>query len=394
MKPSMRVLLAGRDAGQLAEMEKVMVSGTSHILSLRHINNGNSDPLYNLPEMPETLVFCLTGAWEDELRALDERPMARRPPTIVVGPENTAVMRMAMRVGARDYFSFPMPEYDLRNSLNRIAEGLRADAGLHNAKLTAVINAKGGSGASTIAATLAHSLVARIGQRAALLDLDFQFGHLSSLFDLPPEGGLVDAIVRSESMDAMALEGHMLKHKSGLHILGDTSQQLIVPGDIEEGQLKKLIAVVQSGYDHVVADLPRQIDPVAGVVLESADTILLVVQQSIAHVQDARQMVRYLNTYLGIPPNRMKLVVNRWDKRLDLSFDDIRKSLEIEDISCIPNDFSKVAESANLGTPLLDFAPSSPVSRSIVNLAESLSGKKAESGQFGLGRVLRKLART
>ena len=393
MIPTMRVLLAGRDASQLSELEKVLVSGTSHILSLRHITSSNPDPLLNLPEPPETLIFCVTKAWEEELRALDQRPAARRPPTIVVGPENTAVMRMAMQVGARDYFSLPVPEYELRSSLKRIAEGAQADAGIRCAPLTAVINAKGGSGASIIAATLAHSLADRLEQRVALLDLDFQFGHLSSLFDLPADGGLIDAIVRSDSMDAVALEGHMLKHKSGLHILGDTSQQLIVPGDIDEGQLKKMIGVVRTGYDYVVADLPRQIDPVAGVVLESADTILLVVQQSIAHVQDARQMVRYLTTYLGIPPAKMKVVVNRWEKRLDLDVTDIRKTLEIEDVVCIPNDFAKVAESANLGTPLLEFAPSSPVSRSVVSLAESLSGKKVESG-FGLGRVLRKLART
>ncbi len=393
MIPTMRVLLAGRDASQLSELEKVLVSGTSHILSLRHITSSNPDPLLNLPEPPETLVFCVTKAWEEELRALDQRPAARRPPTIVVGPENTAVMRMAMQVGARDYFSLPVPEYELRSSLKRIAEGAQAEAGIRCAPLTAVINAKGGSGASIIAATLAHSLADKLEQRVALLDLDFQFGHLSSLFDLPADGGLIDAIVRSDSMDAVALEGHMLKHKSGLHILGDTSQQLIVPGDIDEGQLKKMIGVVRTGYDFVVADLPRQIDPVAGVVLESADTILLVVQQSIAHIQDARQMIRYLTTYLGIAPQRMKVVVNRWEKRLDLDVTDVRKSLEIEDVVCIPNDFAKVAESANLGTPLLEFAPSSPVSRSVVSLAERLSGKKVESG-FGLGKVLRKLART
>ncbi len=393
MIPTMRVLLAGRDASQLSELEKVLVSGTSHILSLRHITSSNPDPLLNLPEPPETLIFCVTKAWEEELRALDQRPAARRPPTIVVGPENTAVMRMAMQVGARDYFSLPVPEYELRSSLKRIAEGAQAEAGIRCAPLTAVINAKGGSGASIIAATLAHSLADKLEQRVALLDLDFQFGHLSSLFDLPADGGLIDAIVRSDSMDAVALEGHMLKHKSGLHILGDTSQQLIVPGDIDEGQLKKMIGVVRTGYDFVVADLPRQIDPVAGVVLESADTILLVVQQSIAHIQDARQMIRYLTTYLGIAPQRMKVVVNRWEKRLDLDVTDVRKSLEIEDVVCIPNDFAKVAESANLGTPLLEFAPSSPVSRSVVSLAERLSGKKVESG-FGLGRVLRKLART
>lgn len=394
MKARMKVLLAGRNADELQALETTLEGQANLAVSKRHITNGHSDPLYNLTELPDILIFCTTVAWEEELKSLAERPLSSRPPTVVVGAGNTEVMRMAMRVGARDYFSFPVPSSELIDSLRLIEGELEAEAEEEDSsQLVAVINAKGGSGATTISATLAHGLAERIGQRVALVDMDLQFGNLPSLFDLQPVGGLIDAILRADSIDALALEGHMLKHKSGLQLLGNTPEQLIVPGEIEESRLGKLLDVLRSSYDHVIVDLPRQIDGVTGLTLESADRVLLVVQQSVSHVQDAKQMLSYLTRYIGVPEQQITIIINRWDKRNPLSASDIEKALGVKDLLCIPNDFARVAESVNLGTPLLEIAPSSQVSRAMLRLAEVMSGKKPVQNESGLGNVLRKWAR-
>ncbi|MEQ9546193.1 MAG: AAA family ATPase [Marinobacter sp.] len=390
MKAKMTVLIAGRNAQELEELEQMLANEPDLSLSKRLITNGHSDPLHNMADLPDALVFCTTVAWDDELKSLDERPASGRVPTMVTGPEDTTIMRNAMQVGARDYFTFPVQKQELLEALHRVARELQP-ASKQDGDLYGVINAKGGSGASTIASALAHSLVARIEDRVALLDMDLQFGHLASAFDLKESGGLIDAILRADNMDLLALEGHMVKHKSGLHLLGNGSEQLVVPGDIDDSQLQKLLLLLRSGYDHTVVDLPRQIDGVTGALLENADRVLLVMQQSISHIQDARRLLHYLTRYMGIPADRIGVVVNRWNKRLALTTSDIQQALGVEELTCIPNDYAKVAESANLGVPLLESAPSSLVSRSMVHMAESLSGKK-EAPQSGLGRMWRKLA--
>lgn len=395
MKMRMKVLVAGRNAAELKMLEDALGGQTSIDLSTRLITNGHSDPLYNMPELPDALIFCTTVAWRDELESLEERPLSMRPPTVVIGAGDTDSMRLAMRVGARDYFSFPLPPQELIESLKRIELELYSSAADDEAAapFVVVINAKGGGGASTVAATLAHGLANRIGQRTVLVDMDLQFGNLSSLFDLPPGGGLIEAALRVDSIDAMALDGHMLKHKSGLHILGNAPEQLIVPGEVEEGRLRKLVDILRSNYDHVVVDLPRQIDSITGMMLEYADRILMVVQQSVPHVQDAKQLLRYLTQYLGVSEQRITVIINRWDKRADLTPVDIEKATGLKDLLCIPNDFARVAESANLGIPLLEAAPGAPVGRAMVQLAEVLSGKRAVRDESGIGRVLRKLTR-
>lgn len=390
MKTPMTVLIAGRNAHELEELERMLADESGMSFKKRLISNGHSDPLHNLTELPDALVFCTTVAWEEELKSLEERPAQGRVPTMITGPENTTIMRAAMQVGARDYFIFPVNKQELMAALWRVARELQP-TGRQAGNLFAVINAKGGSGASTLAGALAHSLVEKIEDRVALLDMDLQFGHLASAFDLKEGGGLTDAILRADNMDLLALEGHMVKHKSGLHLLGHGTDQLVVPGDIDERQLQKLMSLLRSGYDHTVVDLPRHIDGVTGGVLESADRVLLVMQQTISHVQDARRLLHYLNHYMGIHTDRIGVVVNRWNKRLALSTADIQKALGVADLTCIPNDYAKVAESANMGVPLLEAAPSSLVSRSLVQMAETLSGKKVVQ-QSGFGRVWQKLA--
>ncbi|MBO6852012.1 MAG: hypothetical protein JJ867_16430, partial [Marinobacter sp.] len=215
MTAPMSVLIAGRNARELEELEQMLLNQPGLAPSRRLITNGHSDPLHNVTELPDALVFCTTVAWEHELQSLDERPPQGRVPTIVTGPDNTAIMRTAMRVGARDFFTFPVKKPELLESLRRIAREIQPSSE-KSGDLFAVINAKGGSGASTIASSLAHSLVERIEDRVALLDMDLQFGHLATAFDLQESGSLIDALLRADNLDAVALEGHMAKHTSGL----------------------------------------------------------------------------------------------------------------------------------------------------------------------------------
>ena len=83
MKAKMTVLIAGRNAQELEELEQMLANEPDFSTSKRLITNGHSDPLHNIADLPDALVFCTTVAWDDELKSLDERPASGRVPTMV-----------------------------------------------------------------------------------------------------------------------------------------------------------------------------------------------------------------------------------------------------------------------------------------------------------------------
>lgn len=369
------VLIVGRSELHLHGLETMLQGDPRLEVKTRFVVNGHMDPLHSVQTTPNVLILDLSQFWEEELKALIARPMHERVQLLIIGPEgNTQMIRMAMQAGARDFFAHPVPRAELLASVHRIVEESTAQTSGKEARLTAVINAKGGSGASFVACNLAHCMAAQQKLRVALIDLDLQFGTLPLYLDLTPRDSLLDALAHADQIDSMALDGHMLKHKSGLRLLPSMSEALALPWEVPEQSLHQVLTQALRDHDHVVVDMPRQIDPLTSRVMERADHVLVVTQQSITHVRDAKRMVKLITRELALPADRIRIVVNRYDKKNAVSLDDITASTKPGAVYLVPNDYANVSEAINIGVPLYESARTAAITKSFVEIAKRLAG--------------------
>ncbi|MGL6251059.1 MAG: AAA family ATPase, partial [Billgrantia desiderata] len=334
--------------------------------------NGNVDPLEDVEMLPDVLVLMVGECWEAELLALCERPVGERPPLLVVGPKgNVELIRLAMRAGARDYFSPPIDDGEIGRFLREIVRDRREEQALPAASLTAVINAKGGSGASLVAANLAHRLAVE-GKECALVDMDVQFGSLPLYFNLTPDHGLVQALDAADSLDSLAMSAYVQHHESGLGLLASSPEDRVNLSEVPESRVEQLLHVLGQDHEEVVVDLPRWINGATACVLERADRVLMVMQQSVAHLHDAQRLRDILVHELGLPTARLVVVVNRYDKRNEVSLGAIGDALPGLPLHTLPNDYRHASQSINVGSPLIELARKAPLTRALKALALAL----------------------
>ncbi|HUR42297.1 MAG TPA: AAA family ATPase [Verrucomicrobiae bacterium] len=339
----------------------------------------NLDPLYGLATQPDVLVAVLGSRAEETLRALSARPVAQRPGIIIVGPAgDSSLMRRSMQAGARDFFSPPIPHTELLSMVRTIGREKGAGGPVAKGVLTAVINAKGGSGASFLAANLAHVTAVHKKAPVALIDLDVQFGALPLAFDLEQRNSLIEALNGAHQLDAAALQGYMARHASGVHVLSAMSDQLPLPWELQTDSLAQVLTLAMQTYGNVIVDLPRQIDPLTSLVLSQASRIALVMQQSLAHVRDAKRLLRIVTASLSVPRENVLLVLNRYNERDAVRIKDIEETVNPPAIALIPNDFRAVSESLNAGVPLLEASRTAPVTRAVQELATKLCGVSSD----------------
>lgn len=370
---ALHVLLTGLPGKDLDELRAFLERHDQTAVAVRPLAGG--DPLQGLTALPDLLVLVLGPDWEAELKALAERPAAGRVPVILVGRDADAqVMRRAMQAGARDLFPWPVPQREFTEALRQVMKERLAGPGGAGSRLTAVINAKGGSGATVVACNVAHILAVVQRERVALLDLDVQFGTLPLYFDAKASRSLMDALEAVEDLDPEAVAGYMTRHPSGVHLLGTMSDRVLLPEDVSADRLGHLLNLLRQAYGQVVVDLPRQIDARTTLVMEQADRIALVMQQSLTHVRDAKRLLAVLRDELEIPAERIVVVINRFDPRSRISLADIEQALGRKSLEYINNDFKRVAESVNLGVALHELAKNAPVTQSLAGLARTLSG--------------------
>jgi len=371
MKTQLSVLLAGRSKEAISALQEHLSSHDYLDVQLRHISNGHTDPLYGVVELPDLLVLHIDGLLGGELEALLERPASVRPPMVVISEsDDAAAMRLAMKAGARDFLS-SSEAIEVTQSVNVICDELREHSSF-DGRLTAVVNSKGGAGATFLACNLAHLAASTTGESTALVGLDMQFPTLPSYFDMKLQHGLMQALESADELDAVALDAIMASHESGLKLLAAMPEDFRFGFDNLVPQTKTLFDLLLGNYKHVVVDMPRRIDEFNAQVISRASRILLVVQQSLPHVQDATRLQQLLRDHLGIPASQLLVVVNRYAKNAEITLGDIEKALPGSEFVTVPNHYKAVSESINFGVPMYEHARKSTVTRSLIALHSKL----------------------
>lgn len=368
------VLVSSRSGEMLEQLKQIIKSDDENIeLITRCVTNGHMDPLYDLEKMPDLLVLHLSDKWQGELSELNKHNSNDRPPVLVIGDiQNHDMVRLAMKAGARDFLTAPVDSQELTSMLHQLeAEKAQTEiAGRGN--LTALINAKGGSGASMLACNLSHMMQVVSHEQTILLDMDMQFGSLAQYLDMHPENGVAEALKVVEELDSTALNAYLLRHTSGLRIMGSTTNSIRLPNQTPEHQIHQLLDILRKHCAQMVVDLPRMIDRTAIAVLQEASQVIVVVQQDFINIKDATHMVELLRNELGIMDDQIIIAVNRFDKAAQVSINDIRESLKAKHLVTLPNDYRHALESLNKGEPLYSIAKRCPLSRSLQTLQTDL----------------------
>ncbi len=181
----------------------------------------------------------------------------------------------------------------------------------------------GGTGGSTFAVNLAWELanVDKDGPRVCLLDLDFQYGsvstYVSTYLDLPRKEAVFELLTDPASADAESLIKSMQTYNDKLHVF--TSPADMLPLDIISGEdLGRLIDLALANFDFVVIDMPKTVVQWTEAVLNRAHVYFAMLELDLRSAQNVLRFVRALKAE-ALPHEKLRYVLNRAPKFTDLS---------------------------------------------------------------------------
>ena len=321
---------------------------------------------------PEILILELPGNSDqvlDTVRALK----TDHPDLGIVVTANDASPQLilrSMRVGAQEFLTRPIEGRELIDAVKRLsAMTRRSDATTREpGKVVAVFSGKGGVGVTSVAANLGVGFAAA-GKKTVIVDLNLQMGDLGLMFDLRPTYSIADAI-GSGSLDVSQLKGLMTEHESGVFLLSAPDDpiraELITPG-----LLLEIFSLLKSMFETIVVDAGHHFDTRVLEVLNLADCVLVLSVLDVPTVRNVRRSLALFGQ-LGYTPDKVKLVVNRQQKKTKVTIDDLEKTAETEVFWQIPNDYKTLIEAIDTGVPALIQSKRSKMSISIEDLTQEL----------------------
>ncbi|WP_418113501.1 AAA family ATPase [Vibrio scophthalmi] len=238
-------------------IEKVLMECMNLNIEWIELSHFNPDML-DTKAKPDLVYIEVGDGWAQKVAHVfsSNRHLAGENSSLIVfGAENdTASLKMALRLGASDYFSQEVDLGELYPMLKVTAE--EKVAARNMGSLTLFVNTKGGSGATTLATNTAIELATYAKGNVLLVDLDTQFSDVSDYLNSRPKYSMNDVINSISDLDELSLEGLVYKHSSGLNCLSfspDTRQENYKLAN----QVSKLLPILRQFYAHIAEGSPH-----------------------------------------------------------------------------------------------------------------------------------------
>jgi pilus assembly protein CpaE len=351
---------------------------------------------YRASATPNVVIIESQGRGETLLAGLDTLAEVCDAGTrvVVVGHLNDVVLyREMVRRGVSDYLIAPIETLDL----------IRAVSGLFHAidakpvgRTLAVVGAKGGVGASTVAHNIAWAIARDVHLDAVVADLDLPFGTAGLDFNQDPPQGIADAVMSPDRIDTAFVDRLLSKCTEHLSLLAAPAT-LDKVYDFGTEAFDTIYDVLRSTAPCIVLDVPHLWTGWAKRTLVAADDILIVAAPDLANLRNTKNLMDLLR---AARPNdsRPQYCLNTVGvpKRPEIKPADFAKALECEPLAAIPFDPQVFGTAANNGQMIAEVSSGHRAAETFRMLAQSLTGRaevKRSRGGSLLTPLIEKLKR-
>jgi len=234
-----------------------------------------------------------------------------------------------------------------------------------------ILSGKGGVGKTTVTSNVAAALTSVFGRKTIILDANVTSSHIRLHFGMYEEmKKTLKDVIKDESLLKKATYSDKLV---GVDIIPS-------PETLKGINLKKLknlaIHLATSAYDFVIIDSAPGFRENVPHIIKASDKILVVTTPQIPDVTDALKLIELIRRIDRKREKEIVVVVNRVKRKsYELSEEQIKRMLDVEDLVIIPED-EKVPESISKGVPVVIYSKGSKASIALKKLAGFLAGEE------------------
>ncbi|HVX76776.1 MAG TPA: AAA family ATPase [Bradyrhizobium sp.] len=321
------------------------------------------------------VIIVETDGRSDILAGLDQLASVCDAGTrvIVIGRINdVALYRELVRRGVSDYLIAPINAFDMVRSVCGLYSAPEAKA---VGRIIAVVGAKGGVGASTIAHNVAWAIARDLALDSVVADLDLAFGTAGLDYNQDPPQGIADAVFSPDRVDTAFIDRLLSKCTDHLSLLAAPATLERVY-DFGAEAFDAIFDTLRSSMPCAVLDIPHQWSGWTKRALLNADDILIVATPDLASLRNTKNIFDLLKA--SRPNDRFPLYcLNQVGipKRPEINASEFAKAIESQPIAAIPFEPQIFGSAANNGQMIAEISANHRVTELFLQIAQRLTGR-------------------
>jgi pilus assembly protein CpaE len=292
---------------------------------------------------------------------------------VVLGKLNDIVLyRQLIARGVSEYLVAPFDVVDFVQAMSKL---FSVPGAKPLGRVIAVVGAKGGVGASTVAHNLAWSLASVTEMATIIADFDLAFGTAGLDYNQDPPQGIAEAVFAPERVDAVLVDRLLSKCGDHLSLLAApaTLDRVL---DFAEASFDSLLDAMRASTPWVVLDVPHLWSGWARRTLVVADEVIVVASPDLANLRNAKNLIDNVKSArLNDAPPRLVLNGVGMLKRPEIAATEFAKAVETGPTAVIPHDAKLFGAAANNGQMIAEIEPNGKIAEVFADLASALAGR-------------------
>jgi CheY-like chemotaxis protein len=236
--------------------------------------------------------------------------------------------------------------------------------------VTAVLGARGGAGATTLAINLASSLAGN-GRNTTLLDLDLVQGHIALYLSQKHEHGLNNVLAQPETKWPQAVQNELSKFNDHLNLLLAHTKLSGKPPRLQPEQVQNLLQPLIKPDHHLIIDCGHQLTPVIEAVLARSNQIIVCLRPERVALANARHLLEHLHE-ISPPETRVRAVIFDFTGQMAIPHEALEKFLNHPLTAILPVSPAEMNQAVNKSIPLVQINPQSKATILIRQIAQQL----------------------
>ncbi len=336
-------------------------------------------------EIAEQVI--LLGVAEDNESLLERlenfirRARYQKAPIVLIAADiSLKSAHRLLQSGAQDFIPYPIPGDALNNVIDNLGTQQKNKTSGRKSELSgqllSVFHFAGGAGATSFAVNLAWELTQAAPKSldVSLIDLDFQYGGVSSFLDLPERPAMIELFTTPGMLEEATYQSTLIRYRKKLMV--QTAPPEIVPLDaISNQDVDFVLGYLDRNFQFSVVDMPMALTRWSEAVLSRSHIIYCVMRPD---VRDARNFMKFLDVLRdeGVPTAKIRVVMNHGPGSFDFGgrarIRKIEDSLGVKIRHLLPKGGDDVRRAADRGVPIADVTKRNQLRAAIVDIAERL----------------------
>jgi pilus assembly protein CpaE len=347
---------------------------------------------YRTVPTPNVIILETEGR-SDILAGLDQLATVCDAGTrvVVIGSDDdVAPYRELVRRGVSDYVVGPVDTLDVVRSICSL---FSASEAVTVGRIIAVVGAKGGVGASTVAHNVAWEIAREVALDSVVIDLDLAFGTAGLDYNQDPLQGIANAVFSPDRLDTAVMDRLLTKCTDHLSLLAAPASLELVY-DFGADAFDSIFDTLRMTTPCIVLDVPHQWSGWTKRALVGADDILIVAEPDLANLRNTKNMLNILKA--SRPNDRPPLYcLNQvgMPKRPEITTREFAKAVESQLIAAIAFDSRLFGAAANNGQMIAEINARHRTTEMFLQIAQRLTGRgetRKRRGSF-LSPIIQKL---